>query len=63
MEEKFQGPDEASLARMTPATIEALLETLRDQRAEKVKQIDVEIRFYEEELIKRKGPQRAAPGS
>lgn len=43
---KFKPPDEAALARMTPASIEALIETLKDQRAAKVKDIDIELAYY-----------------
>lgn len=48
--DKFEAPDEGSMKRMTPKSIEALLETLRGQRAEKVQHIDQEIAFYENRL-------------
>lgn len=53
---KFKPPDEASLKRMTPLSVESLLETLRAQRAEKVVLIDQEISFYEDILEKMEAP-------
>lgn len=47
---KFAPPDDATIARMTPQTITALLDTLKIQRKEKVKTIDAEIEFYEKLL-------------
>lgn len=52
---KFKEPDAATVKRMTPQSITALLDTLKDQRAEKVKYIDEEIAYYED-LLKKKTP-------
>lgn len=47
MADKFSPPDEAALRRMSIGSIDALLETLKQQRAAKVENIDEEIGYYE----------------
>lgn len=49
-EKKFKKPDEAALRRMTPRSVEALLETLVEKRSKLVVNIDEEIAYYREWL-------------
>lgn len=57
--DKFSKPDEATIRRMTPRTIQSLLQTLRAQRREKTNMIDQEITFYEELLNEKIGDDSA----
>lgn len=54
MENTFREPDDAAKARMTVGSINALLETLNEQRAKKVEEIDKEIEYYKQLLWKKK---------
>lgn len=51
---KFTKPDKSTVARMTPRTINALLDTLKSQRADLVKPFDDQIKFYEDLLDQKK---------
>lgn len=51
-QKEFKAPDEHSLRRMTVGSVTALLETLQEQRAAKVRVIDQEIAYYEKWLDK-----------
>lgn len=51
---KFTKPDEQTIKRMTVRSITVLLDTLKRQRAEKVKPFDEQIKYYEELLERKK---------
>ena len=50
MENKFRKPDADTVKRMTPQSLNSLLNTLRGKRATVVKPLDEEIAFYEKLL-------------
>lgn len=56
---KFTKPDKETIARMTPRSIQALLDTLKSQRAELVKPYDEQIKYYEDLLAQKKGGDHA----
>lgn len=52
---KFTKPDKETIARMTPRSIQSLLDTLKSQRAELVEPYDKQIKYYEDLLEQKKG--------
>ncbi len=56
---KFTKPDKETIARMTPRSIQALLDTLKSQRAELVEPYDKQIKYYEDLLEQKKGGSNA----
>lgn len=51
---KFTKPDEETQKRMTVSSITALLNTLKSQRADVVEPYDLQIKYYEDLLAKKK---------
>lgn len=49
----FQEPDEKTIARMTPQSIQALIDALKDQRDTTVAPLNEQIKYYEK-LLKTK---------
>lgn len=60
---KFTKPDEKTVARMTVRSLTAMLETLKNQRAELVKPFDTQIKFYEDLLAEKRREQSAQASS
>ncbi len=52
---QFTKPDEQTIARMTPKSLEVLIDTLKKQRAAAVAPHDRQIKFYEDLLEKKRG--------
>ena len=56
---KFTKPDEGTIQRMTPRSIQVLIDTLKTKRAELVEPFDVQIKFYEDLKRKKEEAQNA----
>lgn len=56
---KFTKPDSETVKRMTPRTIQALIDTLESQRADLVKPYDDQIKFYKDLKAKKEGEANA----
>ena len=52
---QFLKPDEKTIARMTPKSLEVLIDTLKKKRAALVRPHDEQIKFYEDLLKKKRG--------
>lgn len=58
----FQEPDAKTIARMTPASLTALIGALKDKRADVVAPLDEQIKYYEK-LLKTKEESSAKASS
>ncbi len=56
---KFTKPDQETIKRMTVSSITALLNTLKSQRADVVEPYDLQIKYYEDLLEKKKEARNA----
>lgn len=61
--QKFIKPDEKTIGRMTVQTLNNLLGVLKEQRAEVVKPLDNQIKFYEDLLVKKEAENAKTTGT